>query len=58
VGSIRGTGIGLWGARRIVGQHGGHIAVESTVGEGTTVVVSLPCEPPQDGASETAQEPT
>lgn len=58
VGSIRGTGIGLWGARRIVEQHGGHIAVDSTVGEGTTVVVSLPCQATQDDAFETAEEPS
>lgn len=37
-----GIGIGLAGAKTIVEQHGGQIAIESSVGEGTTVVVSLP----------------
>ncbi|HET6316469.1 MAG TPA: hybrid sensor histidine kinase/response regulator [Chloroflexota bacterium] len=44
-GRIPGTGIGLSGARRILEQHGGTIAVESAVGEGTTVTVRLPLEP-------------
>jgi signal transduction histidine kinase len=39
---IPGTGIGLSGSRMIVEQHGGQITVESTVGQGTTVVVRLP----------------
>ncbi len=39
---IAGTGIGLAGAKTIVEQHGGHIAIQSVVGEGTTVEVLLP----------------
>lgn len=41
-GRIRGTGIGLAGARQIVGQHGGSIAIASEEGRGTVVTVTLP----------------
>jgi len=37
-----GTGIGLATARAIMEQHGGTLAIASTVGEGTTVAVRLP----------------
>jgi signal transduction histidine kinase len=37
-----GTGLGLVLAKDVVEQHGGQISVESTVGEGTTFLVSLP----------------
>jgi signal transduction histidine kinase len=37
-----GVGLGLLIARRIVEAHGGHIDVESVLGEGTTVSIVLP----------------
>lgn len=42
VGRIAGTGIGMAGARQIVEQHGGSIAVESAEGVGSTFTVTLP----------------
>jgi signal transduction histidine kinase len=42
VGRFAGTGIGLAGARQLVEQHGGSIAVQSTPGAGSTFVVRLP----------------
>jgi PAS domain S-box-containing protein len=41
-GRLPGTGIGLAGARQIVEQHGGSIAIASDEGQGTTVTVRLP----------------
>ncbi|MGH2616048.1 MAG: ATP-binding protein, partial [Thermomicrobiales bacterium] len=42
VASIGGSGIGLAGARQIVAQHGGTVAVESNEGRGSTFTVRLP----------------
>jgi signal transduction histidine kinase len=38
----KGTGLGLYLSREIVQAHGGTLSIESAVGKGTTVVVSLP----------------
>ena len=43
-----GAGLGLAIARGIVRAHGGEIRIESKVGRGTTVHVSLPLESPED----------
>lgn len=40
-----GLGIGLSVCRQIVEQHGGIIAVESSIGEFTTLIVTLPYQP-------------
>jgi signal transduction histidine kinase len=40
-----GIGLGLAITERIIKEHGGEIAVESKVGSGTTITVSLPMQP-------------
>ncbi|HSQ00176.1 MAG TPA: ATP-binding protein [Candidatus Dormibacteraeota bacterium] len=41
-----GTGLGLFIARALISGHGGRISIASTVGEGTTVTISLPVGAP------------
>ena len=46
----KGTGLGLAVARHWIGRHGGRLRIESEEGEGTSIHVDLPLQPP-------AQEP-
>jgi len=43
----KGTGLGLAVSRKILQEHGGSIAVESNVGEGSTFTITLPAHPAQ-----------
>jgi signal transduction histidine kinase len=45
----KGTGLGLFIANRIVGQHGGTITVASKPGEGSAFKVSIPRTPQENG---------
>ncbi|MCP4539121.1 MAG: HAMP domain-containing histidine kinase [Chloroflexi bacterium] len=42
-----GTGLGLTIARAIVEAHGGRMGIESTIGQGSRMWFTLPCEKPQ-----------
>lgn len=46
-GPSRGIGLGLAIVRHIVQAHGGRIQIESELGCGTTVTITLPCRSPQ-----------
>lgn len=42
VGSIKGTGIGLYIVKQAVERHQGNISIESQIGVGTTFIITLP----------------
>ena len=44
----KGTGLGLFIANRVIGQHGGSITVASTEGEGAKFEVRIPKTPPEN----------
>ncbi len=47
-----GTGLGLAVVRTVVQSHGGEIAVQSAVGEGSAFTLTLPCGPAPQGTGE------
>ncbi|HYE91363.1 MAG TPA: ATP-binding protein, partial [Terriglobales bacterium] len=51
-----GTGLGMAMARSVITRHGGQLAINSEVGQGTRVIVRLPIDavPPESGAEESA----
>ena len=56
-GRFAGSGLGLWGSQRIVAQHGGTIAIDSTEGEGTTVTVRLPLDVAEEMSNDAPPAP-
>ena len=53
-----GTGLGLFIASRIVQSHGGNITIESSPGQGTRFIVTLPKVKPDDLPDDTVIRPT
>jgi signal transduction histidine kinase len=53
--SARGSGLGLYITKGIIEAHGGHIAVESRLGEGTTFRFDLPATPDVLGGADHAR---
>jgi two-component system sensor histidine kinase HydH len=45
----KGTGLGLAIVHKIIEAHGGHIEVDSTIDEGTSFLIRIPCEQEQSG---------
>ena len=53
----KGSGLGLYVARRNIENHGGRIEVASAVGEGTTVTVRLPIQSEDASPGATSANP-
>ena len=51
-----GTGLGLALSKSLVELHGGNFAIESVIGQGTTVIFTLPNRPPEQKAAQTENE--
>ena len=47
-----GTGLGLAVVRTVTQSHGGEIAVQSAVGQGSVFTLTLPCAPASQGTGE------
>ena len=45
----KGTGLGMAIVKRLIEQHGGNIAVQSSPGKGTTIIFSLPVREMEEG---------
>ncbi|MFN8528549.1 MAG: PAS domain S-box protein [Anaerolineae bacterium] len=57
VGTISGTGLGMTIAKQAVELHGGTLTVNSEVGHGTTLFVTIPKIPPVDPTQVDSDEP-
>ncbi len=55
---VEGVGLGLYISRLIIEAHGGHISVQSTPGEGSTFVVTLPLTEPAREVGRQGPPPT
>ncbi len=52
-----GTGLGLSLVQRLVELHGGHVTLESTLGQGSRFTVTLPCQPVEPPSPTTPELP-
>ncbi|HYN63273.1 MAG TPA: HAMP domain-containing sensor histidine kinase [Candidatus Limnocylindrales bacterium] len=53
-----GSGVGLYAARGLMRAMGGDIAIQSRLGAGATITLTLPAERAAEGAGETGDEPS
>ncbi len=54
LGKVSGTGLGLYIVKGLVEAHGGHIRVDSVVGEGSTFTFTVPIATPEETAQSRA----